>query len=163
MYERLISGIESGEYIFDQRKADNAIRFIEKYMRHNKGALAKKPLVLSLWQKAAISAIFGILNPADGLRQFHEVFMLVGRKCGKTLLAAAIIAYEAFVDGEFGSEIYCLAPKLEQSDLVYSAFEFSVNQSEGMKKITRWRGRKGDIYIESRNTTIKKVAFDEKT
>jgi phage terminase large subunit-like protein len=84
----------------------------------------------------------------------------VGRKCGKTLLASAVIAYEAFCDGEFGSEIYCIAPKLDQSDLVYSAFEFTVSKNPEFER--RIRKRKTDYIIDQSNTIIKRLAFNEK-
>ena len=159
LYERVVKGIEDGEYLFDQKKANKAIRFIEKYVKHNKGKLAPGPLLLDLWQKALISLIFGIVDE-KGLRQFREVFIVVGRKCGKTLLAAGIIAYEAYCDGEFGSEIYCVAPKLDQSDLVYSAFEFTKERNPEFER--RTKKRKADYLIPSSNTTVKKIAFNEK-
>lgn len=161
LYEMIVNGIECGEYIFNQKKANNAIKFIEKFCRHNKGKLAPQTIVLSLWQKAAISIIYGIVDK-DDRRQFREVFMVIGRKCGKTLLASAIIAYEAFIDGEYGSEIYCLAPKLDQSDLVFSAFQFTKDNNSTLEKLAKDRAKKGDIYIEKSNTTIKKIAFNEK-
>lgn len=159
LYEIIVHGIEDGTYIFDQKKANNCIRFFEKFVRHNKGALAPQLIVLSLWQKALLSCIFGIVDE-NGLRVFHEVFIVVGRKCGKTLLAAGIIAYMAYLDVEFGSEIYCIAPKLDQSDLVYSAFEFTKDKTPTFAKMTK--KRKNDLYIAKTNTTIKKIAFNEK-
>ena len=104
LYEIIIQNIEDGSYKFNQQKANRAIKFIETFCRHNKGKLAPKQLKLSLWQKAFISCLYGIVDESDR-RIFREVALFVGRKCGKTLLAAAIIAYEAYVDGEFGSEI----------------------------------------------------------
>ena len=159
LYEKIMAGIEDGTYIFDQKKANNAIRFVEKYCKHNKGKLGGKPLILELWQKAALSCIYGIVDQ-EGKRQFREVFMVIGRKMGKTLFAAAIIAYETYVDGEFGSEIYCVAPKLDQSDLVYSAFEFTKDNTPVFKQMTK--KRKTDLYVQKTNTTIKKIAFNEK-
>lgn len=159
LYEKIVTGIEDGTYIFNQRKASRAIKFIETFCRHNKGKLAPKALKLSLWQKAFISVLYGIVDESDH-RVFREVALFVGRKCGKTLLASAIIAYEAFCDGEFGSEIYCIAPKLDQSDLVYSAFEFTVNKNPEFVK--RIRKRKTDYIIDQSNTIIKRLAFNEK-
>ena len=158
-YEIIIAGIEDGTYIFDQQKANRAIKFIETFCRHNKGKLAPKPFKLSLWEKAFISTLFGIVDK-NGKRQFREIALFVGRKCGKTLLAAAIMTYVAYVDGEFGSEIYCVAPKLDQADLVYSAFEFTKDKNPDLAK--RTRKRKNDYIIDSTNTTIKKIAFNEK-
>ena len=161
LYDLIVHGIEDGTYIFDQTKANNAIRFIETFVRHNKGKLAPNLLELSLWQKAAISVIFGIVDK-NGNRQFREVVMVVGRKCGKTLLASAIMAYMVYAEGEYGQEVYCLAPKLDQSDLVYSAFEFTVDHTPAFASRTRKRGRIGDIYVAESNSTIKKIAFSEK-
>lgn len=158
-YEKVVAGIDDGTYRFDQSKANKAIKFIEKFCRHNKGKLAPGFLKLDLWEKAFISALYGIVDE-NGKRQFREVALFVGRKCGKTLIAAAILTYEAYLDGEFGSEIYCLAPKLDQSDLVYSAFEFNVMHSPDLMK--RIKKRKNDWFIQSKNTTIKKIAFNEK-
>jgi len=70
LYTRIVEGIENGEYRFDQKKANNAIRFIERFAHHNKGKLAPQRLELSLWQKAAISCIFGIVDE-DGKRTFR--------------------------------------------------------------------------------------------
>ena len=159
LYEMVIHGIEDGTYIFDQGKANRAIKFIETFCRHNKGRLAPERLKLALFQKAFLSVLYGIVDET-GTRQFKEVAFFVGRKCGKTLLASAIIAYEVYVDGEFGSEIYCIAPKLDQSDLVYSAFEFTV--SKNTELASRTRKRKTDWIVDSTNTTIKKIAFSEK-
>ena len=159
LYEIIINNLEDGTYRFNQQKANRAIRFIETFCRHNKGKLAPKTLKLSLWQKAFISCLYGIVDESDK-RIFREVALFVGRKCGKTLIAAAIIAYEAYVDGEFGSEIYCIAPKLEQADLVFSAFEFTKDKNPDLAK--RTRKRKSDYIIDATNTTIKKIAFNEK-
>lgn len=159
LYEIIVNGLDDGTYHFNQAKANKAIKFIERYCRHNKGRLAPGFLKLVLWEKALISVIYGIVDENDR-RVFTEIALFVGRKCGKTLLGAAIITYEAYVDGEYGSEIYCIAPKLEQSDLVYSAFEFNKDKSPELAK--RIKKRKTDYIIKSTNTTVKKIAFNEK-
>lgn len=159
LYERVVSDLDTGAYRLDVAKADRAIRFIERFMRHNKGPLAPRRLKLQLWQKAFLTILYGCVD-AQGLRIYREVLLVVGRKMGKTLLAAAILAYEAYLDGEYGSEIYCVAPKLDQSDLVYAAFEFSMQQSPELRK--RTEKRKRGYNIPSTNTTVRKVAFSEK-
>lgn len=159
LYENIVKGIEDGTYIFNQLKANKAIKFIETFCRHNKGKLAPRQLKLSLWEKAFISLVYGIVDEHDK-RVFTEIVLFIGRKMGKTLIASAILSYEAYVDGEFGSEIYCVAPKLDQSDLVFSAFEFTKDKNPDLAK--RTRKRKNDYIIDSTNTTIKKIAFNEK-
>lgn len=159
LYEWLIAGIERGDFYFNQRKANRAIRFFEAFVRHNKGKLAPGRLKLELFQKAALSAIYGIVDE-DGLRQFKEIAWFEGRKQGKTLIASGAISYTAYANGEFGSEIYCVAPKLDQSDLVFSAFEFTKDKNPEFLK--RTKKRKTDYILPATNTTIKKIAFNEK-
>lgn len=159
LYQKLVTDLDAGRLMFDQRKANNAIRFIEHFCHHNKGDLAPGTITLALWQKAAISCIFGLADE-KGRRQFREVFMVVGRKCGKTLLASAIMAYMVYADGEYGPEVYCVAPKLDQADLVYSAFTFTMDAEPSFAK--RTRRRKNDLYVRENNATIKKIAFNEK-
>ena len=52
LYELIIEGLESKRWYFDQRKASNAIRFMERFCHHNKGPLAPQRLKLSLWERA---------------------------------------------------------------------------------------------------------------
>ena len=158
IYKILVEGIKNGEWVFDQKKANKAIKFIENYCHHSEGR--NDLLKLELWQKAIVSAIFGILDKNTGYRQFREVFLVVARKNGKTLFAAAIMAYMAYIDGEYGAKLYCLAPKLEQADLAYDAFYQIVQQDEELSEISK--KRRSDIYIQEFNTTIKKIAFNSK-
>ena len=160
LYTKIVNGIEDGTYCFDQQKANRAIKFIETFCRHNKGKLAPKQFKLSLWEKAFISCLFGIVDE-NGKRIFREVALYVGRKCGKTLLAAAITSYVAYVDGEFGSEIYCVAPKLDQSDLVFSAFEFTKDKNPDLAKRTRKRKNdyKNRIVFGNRGAVYRKLSY----
>lgn len=156
-YTYIIKGLEEKRFFFDQKKANRAIKFIETMCHHSEGRCDL--LKLELWQKACVSVIFGIVD-SEGTRIFREIFLVVARKNGKTLFAAAIIAYCAFLDGEYGAKIYCLAPKLDQADLVYSDFyQILVQEPELMSLVKK---RKTDLYIESSNSTIKKIAFNAK-
>ena len=159
LYERIVHGFEAEEFFYDQKKAARAVRFIESFCHHSKGALAPQLVKLQLWQKALISAIFGIVD-RNGLRQFREVFVVMGRKCGKSLLASGIAQYMAYADGERGADVYMLAPKLDQTEIVFGDFWQSVSQEPDLVKMTK--KRKTDIYIPSTNTSIKKIAFSEK-
>lgn len=158
IYKILVDGIKSGDWDFDAKKANKAIQFIENFCHHSKGR--NDLFKLELWQKAIISAIFGILDKKTHRRQFREIFLLVGRKNGKSLFAAAIMAYVAYIDGEYGSELYCLAPKLDQADIVYDSFYKITQAEEELAEVTK--KRRSDIYIVELNTTIKKIAFNAK-
>ena len=160
LYEVIIRGLAEGRWFYDDHLAQNAVGFIERYCHHYKGILAPKRLKLSLWQRAAISLIFGIVDET-GKRQFQQVFWLCGRKQGKTILAAAIATYLSYAAGEYGSEIYFLAPKLDQADLCYSALEFNVHAEPELDAITRSTKYRG-LMIQETNTMVKKLAFTSK-
>ena len=157
VYEIVVKGIEDKRWIFDQKKANKAIRFIESRCHHSEGRLAPKKLKLELWQKAIVSVIFGIVGE-DGFRQFREAIIVVGRKNGKTLFASAIMEYMIYCDGEYGAKAFCLAPKVEQADIVYSAFWQSVQLEPELKAKTKHR--KSDIYVSETNSSVKKIAFN---
>ena len=159
LYERIIADLENKAYFFDQKKANKAIRFFESFCHHSKGRLAPQLVKLEVWQKALISCIFGLVDE-KGVRVYREIFVVMGRKNGKSLLASGIAEYMTYADGERGADCFFLAPKLEQADIVFSDFWQSVSAEPDLMKITK--KRKTDIYIESTNTSVKKIAFSEK-
>lgn len=157
-FEILTTGLLNGEWEFNEKKANKAIKFIENFCHHSEGR--SDLLHLELWQKAIVSAIFGIMDKTTGYRQFREAFIIVARKNGKTLFAAAIAAYMTYIDGEYGAKVYFLAPKLDQADLVYDAFYQIVQSDDELDSITK--KRRSDIYIKAFNTSVKKIAFNSK-
>ena len=178
VYEYLINGIESKAFYFDQAKANNAVEWIEKHCFHTEGVLAPGNLKLALWQKAFVSAIFGIVDE-NGLRVHREIFLCIGRKNGKSLLAAAIAKYVWWVDGGYGARVYTLAPKLDQAEIIYSDIWQMVlldpewvarkERLEQAKKRKEYgddpelaRHRMTDLYLPSTNSTVKKIAFSAK-
>ena len=160
LYDVLMQGISDCRWFYDDRLANNAIGFVERFCHHYKGQLAPRRIRLDLWERAGISDIFGIVD-AEGKRQFSQVFWPVGRKQGKTLIAGGIGTYMGYAAGEYGSEIYYLAPKLEQADLAYSALEFNVHaepELDAITKSTKYRG----LVVQETNTIIRKLAFTSK-
>ena len=135
-YEYIIKGLLDQSFFFDQKKANKAIKFIETFCHHCEGR--DDLLKLELWQKAVVSVIFGIVG-ADGLRQFREIVIVVARKNGKSIFAAAIIAYCVYLDGEYGAKVFCVAPKLDQADLVYSAFWQTVQKEPELAALIKRR------------------------
>ena len=177
-YEYIVRGLEHKDFFYKPKEAQAAIRWIEKNCFHTEGDMATKRLKLELWQKAMLAAIFGIVD-SKGKRQFREIFLVVGRKNGKTLLAAAIARY-IWKTGGFGTRVYNLAPKLDQASLVYdSVWNMTLidpDYQERKKQIEELRQqshgkvddsglekhRQTDLYIASQNSTVKKIAFSSK-
>ena len=178
VYQHLIDGIESGAFFFDQKKANAAVDWIEEHCFHTEGPLAPGNLKLALWQKAFVSAVFGIVD-ADGNRHFREVLLVVARKNGKSLLAAAIAKYIWWIDGGYGANVFTVAPKLDQAEIIYSdIWQMVLLDPEWQKrkeKLEQAKKRKeyGDdpelarhqmtrLYLPANNGTVKKIAFSAK-
>jgi phage terminase large subunit-like protein len=175
----LIKGIEEKSFFYDQKKANAAIDWIECHAFHTEGKLAPQPLKLELWEKAFLASLFGIVD-ADGKRQFREAVLIVARKNGKSLLAAAIAKYEWWIDGGFGAKIYNIAPKLDQADIIYNNIwqmtlldpEYQELKEELSEKDMHNKKvkddsilpkhRMSDLYITATNSTVKKIAFSAK-
>ena len=178
VYEYIIKGLEAKEFFFDAKKASEAIEWMESHCFHTEGPLAPRTIELEIWQKAFISCIYGLVDK-DGRRQFREILLVVGRKNGKTKLASSLGAYE-FRNQDYGSRVFCIAPKLEQADLVYNDVwqmttldpeykrlkEILSEKDEHNKKLhddsELPRHRQTDLSIPATNSTVKKIAFSAK-
>ncbi len=159
LYEYIVKGLEEGLFFYDAKKAHRKIRFFETHMHHTKGKMAPGTVKLELWQKADLSVMFGIVDK-EGYRQFREVFWLIGRKNGKSLTAGGVIECMLYDDDEYGADVYCCAPKVDQADIVYEAYWQSVLLDPELKAITK--PRKGDKYVASTNSFVKKIPFSAK-
>lgn len=158
-YEIVVRGLEEKRWFYSAKKAAKAIRFIENFCHHHEGAMAPGLIVLELWQRAFISCVFGVMDAA-GRRQFREVFLEIGRKNGKTLLAAAISEYMMVYDDEYGARAFFCAPKLDQAMLCYNAF-FQMVQAEPEISI-QCKKRRTDVYFAATNSSAQPIAFSAK-
>jgi phage terminase large subunit-like protein len=178
IYEYIIKGLEQERFILDREKADDVIEWIEHHCFHTEGPDAPNPLKLELWEKAFLSCLYGIVDE-HGRRQFRECVLVIGRKNGKSKIASAVGDYE-FRRGGFGSRVFCIAPKLEQADLVYNDIwemvqldpeykalkeKYSARDVRGLKlqdDSDLPRHRMSDLAILETNSTVKKIAFSAK-
>lgn len=147
MYERLVSEIENptGDYVFDTKRAEKPIRFIEQFCMHSKGEWAGQPVKLELFQKAYIAALFGFVHKETGLRRFKETLFMVGRKNGKSTMLAGLALYMMIADGEPGAEVYSTATKKDQARIIFDETHNMVQQSPDLKRFIK--KRKTDLYF----------------
>lgn len=179
IYERIIQDLESRAYYFDQKKANDAIEWIETKCFHTEGVLAPGRLALEVWQKAFFSCVYGLVDE-NGHRQFREIVLLVGRKNGKTKIASSLGDYTWRLEGGYGARVFCIAPKLDQADLVYNdiwqmvtldpewqEMREDVKQKDNTGRLIKddsmlARHRQTDLSIPGTNSTVKKIAFSAK-
>lgn len=154
IYERLVDDIDNPKdgIVFDEKRANKPIEFMERFVRHSKGPKGGQLIQLELWQKALIQAIFGFIHEDTGLRKYREVMLYVGRKNGKTMLAAGIALYMLIADGESGAEVYSYATKREQSKILFDGAYDAVRQSADLSKVLK--KRRNDLYFP---TTFSKM------
>ena len=128
--DRYLDDVASGKWDFRPEEAEKAIYFIEQTFVHKKGEdldgypLAGKPLLLLPWQKFIIYNLLGFYHPGKNLRRFHEAFILLARKNGKTSFAAALAYAMAWLDHRSGATCYCIGASQRQSK---QAFDFITN------------------------------------
>ena len=136
LYEHLTKKLEdkSGQYVFDEERANHAIIFIERFCKHSKGKWAGEPVLLELWQKALLSALFGFVDRETERRQYRELLLIVARKNGKSTLAAGIGVYMLMADGESGPEIYSAATKRDQAKIIWSESVRMIRKSPALGK-----------------------------
>lgn len=120
------------EWEYSAKRANHAIEFVENYCRHSKGKLGGKRFELQLWQKALVAATFGIVHKITGLRKYTQVMLVVGRKNGKSTLAAAIGLYMQVADGELGAEVYACATKKDQAKIIWLEAKKMVKKSPSL-------------------------------
>jgi phage terminase large subunit-like protein len=102
---------------YDPKKAEYVQAFIAA-LRHTKAEWKGQPFILLPWQADIIKTVFGVIGE-DGYRQFRTCYIEVGKKNGKTMLAAAVALYLLIADGEAGAEIYSCAADRGQASLIY--------------------------------------------
>ena len=136
LYRHLVKKLQDtgGRYVFDEKKASYVIEFIERFCKHSKGKWAGKPVLLELWQKAILSALFGFIDRKTGKRQYRELLLIVARKNGKSTLAAAIGVYLLVADKEPGPEIYSAATKRDQAKIIWSESVNMIRHSPALNK-----------------------------
>ena len=161
VYEQLAADVKnkSGKYKFDIDRATRPIFFIEQFCKQSKGNLGA-PLVLELFQKAAIQAVFGFVGK-DGNRRYNEVLWIMGRKNGKSVLLSALSLYMMVGDHEGGAEVDCVASKKDQARIVFNEARNMVVQSPDLNRIIR--KRKTDMYSDFNLGVFQPLASDSNT
>ena len=142
----------------DVGKGHSPIKFIEKYLFHFEGKFAGKPFKLQLWQKAWIEVLYGFIDKKTNQRQFTEVFFVVARKNGKSMLAAAIALYSAVFDGEMGAQVYTAATSKDQASISFDAVKKMVKASPYLSSITKIT--QDVLYFEKTNSKLKRLSAD---
>ncbi|HFH2906963.1 terminase large subunit [Pseudomonas aeruginosa] len=113
-------GDDDWPYVFDEAKADRAVKFMQ-LMPHTRGkwSASKSKLVFEPWQVFIEANIFGWVKKDTGKRRFREAYEEIPRKNGKSARLAARGIYLFAADGESGAEVYSGATTEKQAFEVF--------------------------------------------
>ena len=161
-YRHLIRELDhpSGEWIYSPARAEHAIAFVERYCHHSKGKEGGSLVRLELWERALLATIFGFVN-IEGVRQYREALLIVGKKNGKSLLASAIGCYLLTADGEPGPEVYAVATKRDQAKIIWQEAKSMVRKSPALRR--RVRTLVGELACDANDGVFKPLASDSNT
>ena len=164
VYKRLAREIQEPDpdspYYFDEEIGERPIIFAERFCKQSQGVIGA-PLVLELFQKAYIQALFGFLEKETGFRRYRETMFLVGRKNGKSTLLAAIALYMLIADYEGAAEIYSVATKKDQAKKVLTEAINMVKQSPELRAVLK--KRRNDLYFAATASIFEALASDSNT
>lgn len=135
-YKTDFSKIDLDKYYFDEVAANRAVRYIETQIKHVKGKLSGKPMILEQWQKdEIIKPLFGWKHKETGLRKYTRTYIEIPKKNGKTALAGAVACIFLDIESEPGIvEIYSIAYGKDQAKLSWDATAGYILQSKRLSK-----------------------------
>ncbi len=155
-------------FLNDTRRTDadwewdeaQALRIVKWFslLRHSKGVLAGKPIMLTVPQKFFICQLYGWRMKRTGYKRFTAAFKEMGRKNAKSQEQAGILLYETAVEStRFGElyETYCAGVKRKQSGIIFQECSLMLRGSPLARKFKIRRDRithiKSGSYIEPLN------------
>src|SRR5688500_14866899 len=138
--------------------AGRVLEFLEKHLRHVKGRMAGRPMILEPWQiEQIVTPLFNTLTP-EGLRQYRTCYVTVPRKNGKSTIAAALALYLLYADAEPGADIISAAADREQAAVVFDIAREMVEKSRALNAITVIYRR--ELYVPSTNSRYKVISSE---
>jgi phage terminase large subunit-like protein len=151
---RFLHDLEQGHergIFFDPVAVRNVVHFAKEF-----GGL---PGILP-WEVFVIAAIFGFKR-ATGLRVVTEAWLSVGRKNGKTRLAATIGLFLLVADLEKYAEVYVCATAKEQSRICWRDARRVVGDNpELAEHVTRWAG---ELHVKTTDSKMQALASEERS
>lgn len=120
--DNLIEDMNNPRYIYDTTDADTRIDFMQGCVRLTKSPYYNKPMILMLWQKAFISAVYGFKMVDSGFDRFKKIILLISRKNTKSETTSALGLAELIV-GNPGADIVCSSNDDNQASITYDAID----------------------------------------
>ena len=163
--DNLMRDLENTRYIYDTRDADLRIDFMENCIKLTKSPFYGKPMILMLWQKAFLSAVFGFKmanqtyidttgteKPVD---RFKKIILLIARKNTKSETCSGLTLTESVIGNE-GADLVCSSNDDLQASILYDAID-TMRQLIDPEQIDTGRNQRY-IHIKPTNSKIFKLS-----
>lgn len=115
-------------YFYNTEDAELRMDFMENCIRLTKDPFYNKPMILMLWQKAFIEAVYSFKMAEESeiagfyIDRFRKILLLIARKNAKSETCSALGMSE-FVCGNEGADIVCSSNDDAQASLTYDAMD----------------------------------------
>lgn len=126
--ENLKEDFNNDEYFYDTDAALLRMDFMEHCVRLTKSPFYNKPMVLMLWQRAFIEAVYSFKMARDYVERkqiidrFKKILLLIARKNTKSETCSALGLSE-FICGADGADIVCSSNDDNQASITYDAID----------------------------------------
>lgn len=124
----LAEDMECDEYYYDTEAARLRVDFMQGCIRLTKSPYYGQPMVLMLWQKAFIEALYSFKMARElkdnnkVIDRFKKALLLIARKNTKSETCSALGNAE-FIVGNDGADIVCSSNDDAQASIVYDAID----------------------------------------
>jgi phage terminase large subunit-like protein len=147
---------ESGEHLCLPR-AIRVCGFFDRVLVHTKGQFARKPFILTDWQRNEIlGPLMGTVEYDAEAKRYRRRYRMgwieLARKNGKSELLAGLAIYLLAYDGEEGAEIYGAAKDRDQARIIWDVASRMVQLSPTLNSREGLRVRNHDRRIVDART-----------
>lgn len=126
--DNLAEDLLSEKYIYNREDALLRMDFMEHCVRLTKSPFYNKPMILMLWQRALIEALYSFKMAEESAKRgfyidrFKKLILLIARKNAKSESASAL-ALSEFITGNPGADIVASSNDDAQASIVYDAID----------------------------------------
>lgn len=156
--DNLIRDLNNPKYIYDPRDAYTRMDFMENCIRLTKSPFYGKKMVLMLWQKAWIEALYGFKMTDDLFDRFKKCLLLIARKNAKSETCSALGNTELILGNE-GADIVCSSNDDNQANIIYDAID-TMRLMIDPKQQDTWKNQR---FIRNKITNSKVFKLSDKT
>ena len=159
--QRQVSDLEHGHergLYFDQGAGQRVVEFMETFCTPPN---QEAPIVLMAWQQFMLSVAYG-WKRSDGARRFKRVHLEIGKKNGKTCVAAGLALNALVADGELSARVFCSATTQKQAKICFKEAVAMRDRNSDLKEAICQSGLEPPIalYIPRTGSRMSAMARD---